>query len=877
MRPGNEVDKVDANQVNQIVRSIKNKRPQLIGLLFSFVMLLLTVVLMGGVGRLVLPVIGTGLVTLVPLFILHLVLSRRMLRPVTLMISSDAEQAYSRDDVRRCLSTLDAIPFKDALISVILWQVGIWTIIGLVSWRWGMTAWQVVVLGCLGLAGALVDALLAYHLNQRTLVPVRSLVEQRMPEGSALPEQTGHLSRRLIISFGLLMLLSLVMTSLVWLSNARSSVGEGILQAQRSAVRGVANRLRRSLTETPGGSLEKKLRAADPLGRLAPNLVIIGTDAQHLAGRAKVDPIWLKRISSEGAKDWLQMRAPFFYLVQELPGNRKLIWVDEQTGNWDSLVRTQIMGLGAIGLMLLMGLVLASSVVRTSLQPLRSLTEHVKRRASGDMSQSLTISGSGEVAALGRALEEFTGSTLRKIEQGRLSSAGLGEHHRRLTDRLENLRQGLDQRTQIAERTATSVVEMRSSIQSISEQVDSLRQASGDCSATLFEIEQSVREVAGSTDSLHELVDDSVSSIGEITRSMSEVSSSVDELARRAEDADSSVASMGLAIQQVEDHTSETHRLADELTEIASRGANSVRETISGINDIQLVTDEAREVINRLGAQMDSVGRILTVISDVAQQTNLLALNAAIIAAAAGEHGKGFAVVADEIKDLADRTATSTKEISGLIKSVHADSRRAVDAIERGSGSVSHGVLLANNAGDALEQIQGAVGQVSKMANEIHRSTREHGDRASSISKSMAEMSGVVREIRRAMSEQTKGGDRINQVSEKLREDALFLGRSTAEQVQAVAGVSQTMERISEMVGFVAKAISEQSQGVGHVAKVAEEVRDETMKDTMKLADVEEIAERIGRVAREAAEALPAGGTKDGSLSARDGGHEQAQ
>ena len=120
-----------------------------------------------------------------------------------------------------------------------------------------------------------------------------------------------------------------------------------------------------------------------------------------------------------------------------------------------------------------------------------------------------------------------------------------------------------------------------------------------------------------------------------------------------------------------------------------------------------------------------AIGNILNVIDDVAEQTNLLALNAAILAAQSGEHGKGFAVVADEIKDLAERTGASTKEISELIRAVQEQSKNAVTAMHRGVKNVEEGVRLGQDAETALKKIQESSQKSTHMVKAIARRDRQ--------------------------------------------------------------------------------------------------------------------------------------------------------
>ncbi len=202
--------------------------------------------------------------------------------------------------------------------------------------------------------------------------------------------------------------------------------------------------------------------------------------------------------------------------------------------------------------------------------------------------------------------------------------------------------------------------------------------------------------------------------------------------------------------------------------------------------------------IDELQGSVGQINQILTVIEEITTRTNLLALNAAIIAAQAGEQGLGFGVVADEIRELAERTRGSTKEIAAIIKAVQSGSRQAVAKINAGVERVEANVELAENASSSLQKIVNSAARSYDMATKISRALEEQAAASRHLHDVTSRMSDAIAEINRGTREQARGTELLAQEAERVREIAAQVKSATDEQSQAGHGITMALEKIAD-------------------------------------------------------------------------------
>ena len=165
--------------------------------------------------------------------------------------------------------------------------------------------------------------------------------------------------------------------------------------------------------------------------------------------------------------------------------------------------------------------------------------------------------------------------------------------------------------------------------------------------------------------------------------------------------------------------------------------------TTHSLSDKLKATSVAIENINKMGSQIDSIVKTIAAIAD---QTNLLALNATIEAARSGEHGKGFAVVANEVRDLAFKTAKSTKEVTDTITRLNEAVEMCVTVVASCEEEMNNSVHQSSRANSAIEEIMGIIATISDMSEQIVDSCTEQTNIAGEVNSQIENINSVTEE-----------------------------------------------------------------------------------------------------------------------------------
>jgi len=302
-------------------------------------------------------------------------------------------------------------------------------------------------------------------------------------------------------------------------------------------------------------------------------------------------------------------------------------------------------------------------------------------------------------------------------------------------------------------------------------------------------------QVADASDDSAKVSVQASSAIDEVTSTMHEMSVNVQNMVKNTQTQASSVSETSASIDQM---VASIQRVADTskvLLDISQRSRDEVQSgivtmerTTEGLGRINESIGVSSGIIAVLGQRADDIGKIVEVIDDLAEQTNLLALNAAIEAARAGEHGLGFAVVADEVRKLAEKSATSTKEISDLIQSIQKEARKAVENMDKSTHIVNEGLDLGTDLSGALKKISNVVTEVYKFAQEIGAATNEQSHGSSQIARATTRLNEITHEINSSVEEQASGAQAVVRAMEKMRE---LVQQSTSGSTELAASAEQ--------------------------------------------------------------------------------------
>ncbi|TCS43669.1 methyl-accepting chemotaxis protein [Reinekea marinisedimentorum] len=288
---------------------------------------------------------------------------------------------------------------------------------------------------------------------------------------------------------------------------------------------------------------------------------------------------------------------------------------------------------------------------------------------------------------------------------------------------------------------------------------------------------------------LNEIANDFNTFLASMAGDIRALISSSDLLSRLANDSMERQQHQVESTEQQKQETIQTATAVEEMVATASEIANSAEVTRGATEDTEseitnVLTqvhhsgenlDELSELlmnveasVQELGASVDSINEVLSVIQGISEQTNLLALNAAIEAARAGEQGRGFAVVADEVRSLAQRSQQSTIEIGEILEKLQSSAGRTARDMKLSTDKRQTVVDSMNNIRELIDSATVSIKKLTEMNVQVATAATEQSAVAGEISGSVSGIANLAEDIGLSATQSKEKFEELHQIAGQL-------------------------------------------------------------------------------------------------------------
>ncbi len=391
---------------------------------------------------------------------------------------------------------------------------------------------------------------------------------------------------------------------------------------------------------------------------------------------------------------------------------------------------------------LILGVVLITALLRRFSKQIESLLAVVGRIREGDYDARVDVYSNDELGTTAAALNDMLDTTTGLIQSESQRDA--------IQTSVMTL---LDEVSLVAEGDLTIEAEVRDDMtgsiaDSFNFMIEQLREIIGNVQEATTEVSSSATEIQTTAEHL------AVGSESQATQIV-DTSAAIDE--------------MSISIQQVSENAARSATVGQQSRANAQIGAKAVSDTINGMGRIREQVETTAERLERLSASSREIGKITKVINDIAERTSILAINASIQASEAGDAGRGFAVVAEEVERLADRSVLASGQITRLVRTIQEETVEVIRSMESTSDEVARGSMLAQEAGDRLNEIEGVSTQLSDLINSISQAAQQQARGSEAIAKSMNDIADVTQQTAAGTKQATSSIGKLAILADELR------------------------------------------------------------------------------------------------------------